>query len=256
MSLFDDISVGYVSIMGKIYPRISMEEADIPSNSGEIESVVLEKYTVSWTNSGTISDLANDQGEPIEIYYSGDHLFLDLSVSSIIDLGAVYEYDILDKVRIGLSSFVDSDTDLSEDMYVYRMTYELSGEISGESNYVLAAEIPSGMGEDTDIASILGNPLTPQGSVYRMGKPRESLYQTPDNGIMVEKGIPMVHSTPRYRGPIELSKERARRTSLYGTQEYLELLLDEIEEDIVELSEDMTVLGNTIVKDRTQASEE
>jgi hypothetical protein len=208
----------------------------------------MEKYIVPISDTSSLATIATNAAENITLYYEGTNIFTSLEVSSIgeVDIGSSVEYDLISRFEANTTSFIDSDTDLDSNFYLYRLTY-VSGNDSAYSNYILAGKILTQTGYDSELAELLGSTIDRVGSIYRVGKTKTMLYKESDSGIIVEKGIAMNHATPRYRGPIELSKERAIRTALLGTYEYVTALSTEIESEIVNLLDSLNSLWNLTI---------
>ena len=255
MPLFSDISVNYVRILRTKYPRISMEDPTLPTTSGVVTSITLEKYTIDREDTDNVSEIALNSSGQIEIYYDNNEIFLDLTVpiKGDTDLGFPQGYNIISQVENNTVDFIDSDADLENCLYLYRIIYSSTEDGDVESSWVLAGTIPSGLGSD-DVADSLEGTMARSGSRYRLGKSKSALYRPEDGGIIVEKGIAAIHATPRYRGPIELSKERARRTAIIGMGEYMDTLLDSMDSSISDIATGLTTLGNTLVTNMTQYS--
>jgi len=263
MIILEDIAVDYINILGDLYPRISMIGGVIPGSFYPDDFFYLEKFEIDRSDAIKVANAAAAEGSQIVMYYVGAHIFMSLSLFSLggEDLGVSTYYDIQPSMAIGETRFIDSDADIDTYMYMYRIIYKSGSDVEA-SSYVLAAEVPSGMEAEEELALLAdeyasGFSLVERpGSLFRIGKTQESLYRVTGSGIIVEKGTPMVHATPRYRGPIELSKERARRTAMMGAREYLDSVSTEMEENIEELLDSLTTTGNTLVQNMTRYSED
>jgi len=254
MILFDDISVGYTSVLNKLYPRITAEDAVVPTTTGQITTMTLEKYTIPREDLAGLS-LYYTNGAKIIINYDENRIYASLILSNlnVSLLGTKIGYDLITRWEARTTSFIDSDADLENYMYIYRIAC-VTPSWSHNSSYTLAGLIPTSTSYEEELAALIGPILDRNGSIYREGKEAGTLYMPTDSGIMVEKGLAMVHASPRYRGPIELSKERARRTSIMGVQEYIEALTEEIESAISDVTGDLSLLGEALVMNLTQNS--
>lgn len=256
MALFGSVSLDYVEISGAYYPRLSMLGAVFPSIIGPTDFYKLEKYEIDRNDSSKVSEAADAESSQIVMYYMGSSIYLSASLYSLggADLGLPEWHDLTTQIQFSESRIVDTDANIENYMYIYRIIYSSSGTI-GSSLYLLASEVPSvGMGSMEELSLMAEEYMTDisfisgYGSLYRLGKGKGTLYRESGGGIIVEKGSPSVHVTQRYRGPIELSKERARRTSMYGKQEHIDEInsgLDTIMEDYYS---DIETINNLLVR--------
>lgn len=226
--LFTGITLDFVIIPGVgIFPKIYIKGLSRPSFvSGDF--VILEKFTIPRANTEVMT-LARQAISTQSILYYMNHNLANGMISQTFMSATLYmgridltidpvNTDVTQIINQGDSSIIDSETDLVNYTYIYRMYYRCNG-TDGSSDYKICSE------SSTILNEYLNGNTDTSGPLYR--------YRT--SGILVEKGVPMVHTTNRYRGPIESDKEEARRTAVYNTIEYIDSTLTDMDSKIDEL---------------------
>jgi len=245
MEILTDITLDFVTVNGEGYPRINILGLNRPSSYSPDDFIVLEKYTIDRAALAQLNQAKKVERYQSVLYYISGRVYM----SSQIYMGG-YDlfddpkvYDLTEFIEKGIARIVDSETDTQQYLYIYRIYYKNFSDV-GSSKYVMGVNVGVVRGEGgksglTPTYGTTGDMSIMQGA--------GTLYRTTPDGIMVEKGIASNHVTQRYRGPIEESKERARRTALLGTQEYLEATTDEMYSSSEILYDDIETFGNRIV---------
>jgi len=246
MHILTDITLDFVSVGGKGYPRINILELNRPTTYHPHDFFLMERFSILRDNLDQLSNARKAEKFQAVLYYISGKVYM----SSQIHMGG-YDlfgdpkiYDLKDYIEKGIARLVDTETDTARYLYVYRIYYKNFGDV-GSSSYRLGVEVGEIGGEaSTDMTTGM-DPGSGGGNPIMMG--HGSLYKTLSDGTIVEKGVPMVHVTQRYRGPIEGPKEQARRTALLGTDEYLGESADDMYDTTEAFYGDITEFGNRIV---------
>ena len=242
MKLFDDISLIATELSVGIVPVIHIDGFKL-YNSGYYVSqnyYYLEKYIIPRTNDALLKILAKAISCQSVLYYMstasiymsgifwmGEH---DLGVPEFIDISYFFEN--------GKEYIIDNNTDIDNNLYVYRIITSFMG-IEHSSNYIVGLQNisidPTGIGMyNIPIASEADIELT-------TGK--GSLYRTDEYGKIILKGLPFGIWNSRYKGPIEESKENAMRESIYNVTKYYDIIHGRIDDSITagfDIIEDMS----------------
>lgn len=246
MHILSDITLDFVSVSGKGYPRINILGLNRPTTYHPKDFFLMERHSILRTNLNQLSNANKAEKFQAVLYYISGKVYMSSQIyMGGYDLfGEPKIYDLKEYIEKGVARLVDTETDTSRYLYVYRIYYRNFDDV-GSSSYVLGIEVGEIRGEASNDLSTGMDPGAGGGKPIMMGQ--GALYKSLSNGTIVEKGIPMVHVTQRYRGPIEGPKERARRTALLGTDEYLGESVDDMYDTTEAFYGDITEFGNRIV---------
>lgn len=233
MRLFTTIELTCREISDVVYPCVNL--IDLQSVASEYLTgdgntyFLLEKVEIDRSNAEQMAALANAVFYQSVLYYMGSSVYMSSYVwMGGYDLGVDPSYiDITDVFTNGLPYIVDTETDLTRYMYLYRiLTRYRDGEYA--SLYVagiqhIEFENDSSVDLSDDQLDILP-PGTARGD--------SALYAESDAGIITIKGFPVPVFNPRYRGPLDGHKERARRDSFARALNVLNDMLGDVEDSL------------------------
>lgn len=243
MEILQEITLDFALIKGKAYPRINIIGLQRPSTYGPDDFFIIEKYTIDRGDLDQLSQAKKAEKYQAILYYMSGRLYMFSYIyMGGYDLGIEPEIiDIKEYIEKGIARLVDTETDTGRFLYIYRVSYKSFSD-AGASSHVLGVEVATTKGEaGTGDFSGLG------AAQYAITRGLGSLYRPNRDGIIVEKGIPMVHVGQRFHGPIEGPKENARRTAMLGTQEYLDETMDSMVESAEAFYADLVEFGDRIV---------
>lgn len=234
-ALFSYITTDYITIRKRgVFPRINLVDFSKPSTFSNSDFFLLEKFTIERNSETAMSLVSQAVISQQVLYYMNQNVYMSSNIyMGGVDLQVDPEYiDISGFVHRGAPTMIDTETDLTNYTYVYRVFY-LNLDVSGSSQYAACSTLNTLLEE-----FLLQNTID---NVYG------SLYRYRDNGIIVEKGLPMVHTTERFRGPIESSKEEARRTSIETGISYINSKLDAVDTNINSIYTKMEDFENQLI---------
>lgn len=206
MVITSGLNLGFKIIRNQVYITIHLNDMAIPSYYDPARDYyLLERFTLSKSD---LADLYVSQKIELTqqvLYYMRDELFMTSHVyMGGFDARSNPKYiDISDKVIKGISNFIDTETNAIDNVYVYRIIWkngsdmDEGGEQEYSTSYVIGIKgniLTNVPGPEANIKRVLGeNIVEGRGSQFIM-----------DNyGKIILKGIPMIHGTPRYEGPID-----------------------------------------------------
>lgn len=248
MHILSDIALDFVPINGKGYPRINIIGLSRPLSYHPDDFIIMEKFIIDRQRLAEVNNAKKGEKHQALLYYLSDSVYMSshIYMGGYDMFGEPLIYDLREYIEKGIARITDIEADTSHFLYIYRIYYKSFND-TGASSYRLGVEVGTIKGaaasntiQQTGI-DVENSPMMGNGTLYRHNK----------NGIIIEKGIPMVHVTQRYRGPIESSKEKARRTSLRASDEYLAHSIDETYQTTELLYDDLALFGNRLVGSST-----
>ena len=234
-ALFSYITSDYITIRKRgVFPRINMVDFSKPTVFSNNDFFMLEKFAVERNSEAAMALASQAVSSQHVLYYMNQSVFMSSNIyMGGVDLQVDPQYiDISGFVHRGAPTMIDTETDLSRYTYIYRIFY-LNTDVPGTSQYVGCSTLSTLLEE-----FLLQNAID---NVYG------SLYRYRDNGIIVEKGLPMMHTTERFRGPIEKVKGEARNTAIETGISYIEKKLDIVDESVETIYTKMSELESQII---------
>ena len=182
------------------------------------------------------------------VYYMYDGIYMaTYYYMGEFDLGADPEFiDITDYFKYANDTIIDTDTDIADYLYVYRIIYKHNG-LQFASDYLIGQVSEFENEEDVD-----PNSLTDDMLVVPTSLGSGSLYRTSRDGTMVMKGFPMIAVSTRYRGPIESYKINcsayAKASAIDIIDEKIGVIDDYTTGSFSKLQENSTIIASEIRK--------
>lgn len=243
-TLFDTISLGAVQVAGVTHPCIYIVPMRKPAHIYGTDYFLLEKYALNKADPVLMNTLVNVITYQKVQYYMSENIYMCtyMHMTDGYDLGVDPTWiDLYDTFHDGDDQYIDLDTNVDANYYVYRLVYR-NGINEFASEYIMGLQATNFSESWEDIADILPEDLVGIRASHGTGR----LYRTSRAGIMVMKGMPMMVTNPRYRGPIESAKETCRRYSKERTLSLLNSKMDSVDAFIAGVYDDMAEMGSEI----------
>ena len=200
MSVFNSLKVRLVNVAGKDYSQLTFVDMGVPSYISDFDYYLVERIDIPLTDATAIYNSYLATATQSVLYYMSGNTYMSANIyMGGYDLGYASTYiDVTKQVSAGISVVVDSTSDPTMFMHIYRaIALNVDGNNLDESAtpYVMLVSTSSLSQTETVIQE----------------KPR---YRVDKTGETIILGIPGIHATPRHNGPIESSAYRGVINSL------------------------------------------
>lgn len=224
MKAFHDISFEYRIINKIAYPKITIKGLVKLPVFAPGEYFTLNKYIIPKSEPMKVEfmnlitfrqSIPPSKYMDYDLYMALDTFISDWNIARI-------DTDITAFLQNAIPNIIDMETDLVNNMYVYRIV-GLHQDISYRSSYVagirdITTKIVNTV-EFAGLSNIIDHSIN-NGNIFSSDSPYVNTEDPEDNKIYI-KGSPFLSSTPRHRGPIDHTIESAYRKSVIDNIEYI-----------------------------------